>query len=537
MQRKGETAFFFCTAVSERNRMNSFMSWVGGKKALREAIVARLCCSCDRYVEVFGGGAWVLFHKLPGKFEVYNDFNPNLANLYRCVRDHPEDLCEELRYTLNSRVDFDHIREVLRTKTVIPDIRRAAYFYQIIRESYASGLDSFGAQPHNMWRNFPLITEASKRLQSVVIENKDFEKLIQQYDRPNTIFYLDPPYYETEDYYEDVGFGTADHERLCNALMQIKGKFLLSYNDCPQIRQLYSREGIMIESTTRLSNIAQRYDHASRWKDMIGSQVTKIASAMNIPPEHLKWYAAFHNEGHHPHVHIMVYSTDPREGFINEYGIEKIRSAMARDIFAQDLQSIYEDQTEIRQKLKEAANKLIREILSRAENSSYENETVEQKLVLLAEKLKQTKGKKVYGYLNRNTKDLIDSIVDELAKDKTIAELYDLWYEKKHEILGTYSSKRPSKIPLSENQEFKSIKNAIIKEAMNLNQESNQKQTAAHQKSRVSAVAVTRLFRNLCGIFQGKLDDENRQTIHQSAVDRRIRREDEAKRNAELTYD
>ncbi|PWM34121.1 MAG: hypothetical protein DBX65_08145 [Oscillospiraceae bacterium] len=146
------------------------------------------------------------------------------------------------------------------------------------------------------------------------------------------------------------------------------------------------------------------YDHASRWKDMIGSQVTKIASAMNIPPEHLKWYAAFHNEGHHPHVHIMVYSTDPREGFINEYGIEKIRSAMARDIFAQDLQSIYEDQTEIRQKLKEAANKLIREILSRAENCSYENETVEQKLILLAEKLKQTKGKKVYGYLNRNTK-------------------------------------------------------------------------------------------------------------------------------------
>ena len=88
MQRKGETAFFFCTAVSERNRMNSFMSWVGGKKALREAIVARLCCSCDRYVEVFGGGAWVLFHKLPGKFEVYNDFNPNLANLYRCVTMH-----------------------------------------------------------------------------------------------------------------------------------------------------------------------------------------------------------------------------------------------------------------------------------------------------------------------------------------------------------------------------------------------------------------------------------------------------------------
>ena len=102
-----------------------------------------------------------------------------------------------------------------------------------------------------------------------MIENKDFEKLIQQYDRPNTIFYLDPPYYETEDYYEDVGFGTADHERLCNALMQIKGKFLLSYNDCPQIRQLYSREGIMIESTTRLSNIAQRYDAGKQYPELL----------------------------------------------------------------------------------------------------------------------------------------------------------------------------------------------------------------------------------------------------------------------------
>lgn len=181
--------------------MNSFMSWVGGKKALREEIVIRLNRKCDRYVEVFGGGGWVLFYKPPGKFEVYNDFNPNLVNLYRCVREHPKELCDELRYTLNSRTDFEYIRKMLHSKTEIPDIRRAAYFYQIIRESYASGLDSFGAQPHNMWNNFPLIEAASARLRNVVIENKDFEKLIKQYDRPNTLFYLDPPYFETEDYY------------------------------------------------------------------------------------------------------------------------------------------------------------------------------------------------------------------------------------------------------------------------------------------------------------------------------------------------
>lgn len=249
--------------------MNSFMSWVGGKKALRDEIVWRLAASCDRYVEVFGGGGWVLFHKIPHPFEVYNDFNPNLANLYRCVREHPKELCDELEYVLNSRLDFNYVREMLHSKTVLPDVRRAAYFYQVIRQSYASGLDSFGAQPHKMWSNFPLIHQAAARLQNVVIENKDFEKLISQYDRPNTQFYLDPPYYATEDYYEDVGFTRADHERLCNALLGIEGKFLLSYNDCPEIRELYSKPGITIETTIRLSNIAQRYDAGKQYPELL----------------------------------------------------------------------------------------------------------------------------------------------------------------------------------------------------------------------------------------------------------------------------
>lgn len=249
--------------------MNSFMSWVGGKKALRDEIACRLATSCDRYVEVFGGGGWVLFYKDPHPFEVYNDFNPNLTNLYRCVREHPRKLQKELKYVLNSRLDFDYVRKMLHSKTVLPDIRRAAYFYQIIRQSYASGLDSFGAQPKGMWRNFPIIDRAAERLQNVVVENRDFEKLIAQYDRPNTQFYLDPPYYATEDYYEDVGFTRADHERLCNALLGIEGKFLLSYNDCPEIRELYSKPGIAIETTTRLSNIAQRYDAGKQYPELL----------------------------------------------------------------------------------------------------------------------------------------------------------------------------------------------------------------------------------------------------------------------------
>ena len=283
------------------------------------------------------------------------------------------------------------------------------------------------------------------------------------------------------------------------------------------------------------------FDNAARWKSMIGSQVCQIASNMRIPVENLKWYGAFHNEGNHPHVHIIVYSTNPKEGYITKVGIDNLRSCFAQDIFAQDLQSLYEDQTEIRQKLKERFSELLKEILAEADRKEIDNVVIEQKLTLLSDKLKTTKGKKVYGYLSRDIKDIVDSIVDELAKDETIRELYDLWYDYKFRILGMYSSHRPIMKPLSDNQEFKSIKNAIIKEALNLNQDGEKKQYSSKQlsseKHRVSAAAVTRLFKNLCGIFRDKLDDENRRTIYTHAVDKRIRREDEAKRNAEILYD
>ncbi len=255
--------------------MNSFMScdrlrFQRSKKALRDEILARFPLDYTRYIEVFGGGGWVLFHKPPGRdFEVYNDFNANLTNLYRCVREQPEGLIGELTYVLNSRLDFDYVRKILHTQANLPDIRRAAYFYQIIRQSYASGLDSFGAQSHRMWNNFPLIRQACARLQNVVIENRDFEKLIQQYDRPESFFYLDPPYYATEDYYEDVGFTKADHVRLAETLCDIQGKFLLSYNDCPEIRELYAHDGIIIEGTSRLSNIAQRYEAGKQYAELL----------------------------------------------------------------------------------------------------------------------------------------------------------------------------------------------------------------------------------------------------------------------------
>ena len=250
--------------------INSFMAWVGGKKALRDEILARFPRNYKRYIEVFGGAGWVLFHKPPGNdFEVFNDFNGNLVNLYRCVREQPEALRNELRYMLNSRLDFEYMKGMLHSQAVLPDVRRAAYYYALIRYSYAAGTSTFGSQPHAMWNNFPLIESAAGRLQKVVIENKDCVKLIRQYDRPESFFYCDPPYYNADQYYEAVSSDGFDHAGLADALLGIKGKFLLSYNDCPEIRALYDRPGIVVEGISRLSNIAQRYENGKQYPELL----------------------------------------------------------------------------------------------------------------------------------------------------------------------------------------------------------------------------------------------------------------------------
>ncbi|HHX11828.1 MAG TPA: DNA adenine methylase [Clostridiales bacterium] len=265
------------------------MSWIGGKKSSRELIVSLFPLYYERYIEVFGGGGWVLFHKPPGNdFEVYNDFNGLLTNLYRCVREKPNELIDALYFVLNSREDFNIVKETLARDSPVSDVIRASYFYQLIRYSYASGLTSFGSQPHDMWSNFPLIEQAHRRLSKVVVENKDFEKLIRQYDRPVSFFYADPPYFETEKYYKNVGedgFKKEDHIRLRDTLMGIEGKFLLSYNDCSFIRELYDAPNIQIESYTRINNIKQRYDNGAQFPEILVANYDMHEREINSPSQ------------------------------------------------------------------------------------------------------------------------------------------------------------------------------------------------------------------------------------------------------------
>lgn len=271
---------------------------------MRELIITRFPLYYERYIEVFGGGGWVLFHKNPGNdFEVYNDFNGLLVNLYRCVRERPQELMDALSYCLNSRADFETVKNTLaRDKVNLPegqredalgyspatDVQKAAWFYQLIRYSYASGLTSFGSQPHDIRSNFPVIEQAHRRLAKVVVENKDFEKLIGQYDRPVSFFYADPPYFETESYYKNVGedgFTEKDHIRLRDALLGIEGKFLLSYNDCEFIRSLYDAPGIQVEAFTRINNIKQRYDNGAQFPEILIANYELHEREKNAPSQ------------------------------------------------------------------------------------------------------------------------------------------------------------------------------------------------------------------------------------------------------------
>lgn len=245
--------------------MDSFISWIGGKKSLRKVILEQFPepGTLDRYIEVFGGAAWLLFSREShAKMEVYNDINGDLVNLFQIVKYHPEALQKELDWILMSReMFFDAVRD----GRGITDIQRAARFWVAIKESFGTDCRSFVGHGRDMDKAVGFLREASARLNKVVIEHLDFERLIRTYDRPRALFYLDPPYYEAEKYYPDR-FQPEDHARLRGALGDIKGRFILSYNDHPEIRALY--DGYKIVEADRQESLVSK-SGGRRYKELI----------------------------------------------------------------------------------------------------------------------------------------------------------------------------------------------------------------------------------------------------------------------------
>ena len=210
------------------------------------------------------------------------------------------------------------------------------------------------------------------------------------------------------------------------------------------------------------------YDDAAQWRELLTGFAPEMAEAMKIPVEQFRWYAAFHDEAHHPHLHMVCFSADGKSGYLNTDGIEKIKAGLAKEIFRQELHELYGQQTMRRNALTQDARELLQQITEQMQNGTLENPQIEQLMVYLSDQLKTTKGKKQYGYLKAPLKSVVDEIVDELQKDERISQAYGLWYELRDEVLRTYRKDLPKRLPLSRQKEFRQIHNLVIQEAVRL---------------------------------------------------------------------
>ena len=208
------------------------------------------------------------------------------------------------------------------------------------------------------------------------------------------------------------------------------------------------------------------YNNAQAWKELVRRNVLQIAEAHKIAPSDMQWYAAFHNTTHHPHIHLMVYSKDSKQGYLTNKGIEDMRGVFAKDIFRGEMYHAFTLETQMRDEVRAEAKKRIDKLVKGAGMPTPASDEIQNLYVRMIGQLSNYKGKKAYGYLPKNIKKTVNDIVAELAKDERIAELYSEWNKVNREKLSVYYDKKKPDIPLEENKEFRDIKNAVIRSAV-----------------------------------------------------------------------
>lgn len=212
------------------------------------------------------------------------------------------------------------------------------------------------------------------------------------------------------------------------------------------------------------------YDNAENWRALVNASICDIAKGYKIPVEHLRWYAAFHEKDRHVHIHMVIFSTDPWEGYLTKHGIREIKSAFAKTIFRDEMLYTYQKQTEYRNTLQREAESMMSELIYKMEHGDVKSEKLERLTAALSERLRYTTGKKVYGYLPPRVKAIVDELVDELANDERVAAAYALWQDMRDEVCRTYSENLPERLPLSKQKEFKPVRNMVIREALKLSE-------------------------------------------------------------------
>ena len=207
------------------------------------------------------------------------------------------------------------------------------------------------------------------------------------------------------------------------------------------------------------------YDNARAWRNLLRAHRNDIAAAMNIPPQDFRWYAAFHDEGDHPHVHRMAWSVKPGQAYLSQDGIRQIKSKLTNDIFQQEMLHLYEQKTVSRDQLVREVRQAMRELVQQMRTRICDHPEAERLMQELALQLETVKGKKSYGYLPKKQKALVDEIVDQMEQLPTVAECYEQWWQLQGQVEDFYSEKERHRPPLSRQKEFRQIKNAVIQEA------------------------------------------------------------------------
>lgn len=210
------------------------------------------------------------------------------------------------------------------------------------------------------------------------------------------------------------------------------------------------------------------YDNVETWQNLIKSSLIDIAEGYKIKPDHLRWYAAMHVKEKHIHVHMVIFSTDPKEGYLTKQGIKQIKSALVRQVYKDDLLNVYQKQSAHRDQLQENSLEVMESLIQKMHNGEISNPKIELLITELAERLQNYSGKKVYGYLPPATKRIVDAIVDELSGDERVAEAYSLWQDMRDEVFSFYSKAKPERVPLSQQKEFKPVRNMVIREVVQM---------------------------------------------------------------------
>lgn len=250
--------------------MKSFIGWIGGKSHLKNQIIPLIPNDCDRYIEVCGGAGWVLFgkDKVKGQMEVFNDIDGDLINLYKQIKNNCSALQNEIDW-LQSRELFKAYRYDIENGAELSDIQRAARYLYLIKCSFGSNRNSFATATKHIYNVVDELPLYKERLKDVIIENRDFENLIKTYDRPSAVFYIDPPYVQSEGYYNKkyVSFNKDDHLRLNSVLKGIKGHFILSYNACDFVCEMYKDYNIKYVSRNNL--LPAKLENRTEFKEVI----------------------------------------------------------------------------------------------------------------------------------------------------------------------------------------------------------------------------------------------------------------------------